>query len=512
MPHLIRIGSRKSTLARLQTFLVADAIRKLHPDIQIEYYFRESLGDKDLQSPLWQMRGRGVFTKDFQDDLLQKKYDLVVHSWKDLELESIPETKIIPVLQRADARDILLFKKAALDNTPREIRLMSSSPRREYNLSRYLKKAFPLRLQKCKISFNPVRGNIQTRIKKWQESSDTQGIVIAKAALDRLLQANFPEAEAEEFPQIRNYIRSILDECVFMVLPLSENPNAPAQGALALEILSENTELLQLLTPLTQQEVAKSVGYERQELKKYGGGCHQKIGVAHQKVNFGNFFSLRGKTDAGETLHTCLLEKDHFQPQANTESQLCPLHGEGFHFTRKPIPIQEVPTGPLWISRSSAWQDHWQQKDLQQIIWCAGVKTLYDLASKNIWVHGTADGLGESNDGNLQHVAGKQIQFRKLTHSKSSEIDSHLARITTYELLLERGMQSVEEKEFFFWMSGYQFDLALQEYPQIAHKYHACGPGITVSHIQKKLGENGKLDIFLNYREWKKYHLQTTSE
>lgn len=81
------------------------------------------------------MGTRGVFTQDLTKDLVEKKVDLVIHSWKDLDLEGHSGTTIVGVLDRADQRDVLLWKKSSLSkNSPSELKIQTSSPRREYNL------------------------------------------------------------------------------------------------------------------------------------------------------------------------------------------------------------------------------------------------------------------------------------------------------------------------------------------------------------------------------------------
>lgn len=135
MSRVLKIASRKSALAKLQTYLVLDALKKKFPNIQIELHFREASGDLDLQTPLWKMGTRGVFTQDLTKDLVEKKVDLVIHSWKDLDLEGHSGTTIVGVLDRADQRDVLLWKKSSLSkNSPSELKIQTSSPRREYNL------------------------------------------------------------------------------------------------------------------------------------------------------------------------------------------------------------------------------------------------------------------------------------------------------------------------------------------------------------------------------------------
>lgn len=117
--------------------------------------------------------------------------DIVIHSWKDLDLEGHPDTTIIGVLDRADQRDVLLWKKSSLSKySPSVLKIHTSSPRREYNLRKFLSFSLPSRYTNSSLVFLPIRGNIQTRIRKWKES-DSDGLVLAKAALDRLLSEDF---------------------------------------------------------------------------------------------------------------------------------------------------------------------------------------------------------------------------------------------------------------------------------------------------------------------------------
>src|SRR3954463_8159403 len=131
----VTIGSRRSDLARIQAFQVGEALRATHPQIEINYSFHESLGDKNLTDPLWKMPEKGVFTQDFREGLLRGDFDLVVHSWKDLAIEVDPDTEIIATLPRADARDLLLVRKdrwAEIQRTG-DLSILTSSPRRAHN-------------------------------------------------------------------------------------------------------------------------------------------------------------------------------------------------------------------------------------------------------------------------------------------------------------------------------------------------------------------------------------------
>src|SRR5216110_2809021 len=107
----VTIASRRSDLARIQTYQVGKTLRAVHPQIEINYSFHESLGDKNLTDPLWKMPEKGVFTQDFREGLLRGDFDLVVHSWKDLAIEDNPETEIVATLRRADQRDLLIVRQ-----------------------------------------------------------------------------------------------------------------------------------------------------------------------------------------------------------------------------------------------------------------------------------------------------------------------------------------------------------------------------------------------------------------
>ena len=313
MLRSLRISSRKSSLAKLQSYLVAQEIAKLFPNLQIEFIFKESTGDKDLQSPLWKMPEKGVFTRDFREDLLQNKTDVVIHSYKDLDLEKSDGTEIMSVLKRADPRDILLFKKIFfLRPDFSNLKILTSSPRREYNLKKFFSYALPLRLQSKNLVFEPVRGNIQTRISKWFESNDFQGIVLAKAALDRLLSIGLSEAEENEYSEIRKNLRYFLNDSMFMCLPLSANPNAPAQGALAAEFRTEDEEIKKIISKISDNNTNESVADEREILKSFGGGCHQKIGVSVFKKHYGKIKILKGVSDKGNALDEISLSSNRF--------------------------------------------------------------------------------------------------------------------------------------------------------------------------------------------------------
>ena len=156
----------------------------------------------------------GVFTNDIRNELLNLNADLAVHSWKDLPVEMEPGTEISATLDRADLRDILLFKRSSI--AKKEISLLTSSPRRKENLSSFLPKALPS--QPDKLEFKEVRGNIITRIKKLM-NSDSDGLVMAKAALDRII-----KNESQRFLTEKKEIIKVFEDLSWMILPFLKIP------------------------------------------------------------------------------------------------------------------------------------------------------------------------------------------------------------------------------------------------------------------------------------------------
>jgi hydroxymethylbilane synthase len=150
------LAARRSDLARIQAFQVGRSLQNAHPQIEIEYSFHESLGDKNQNDPLWQMPEKGVFTQDLRAGLLAGRYDLAVHSWKDLAIEDDGETEIVATLPRADMRDLLLVRRDRWEEIQRSgrITILTSSPRRGYNLQTFLPAALPARIDE--LIFEPV--------------------------------------------------------------------------------------------------------------------------------------------------------------------------------------------------------------------------------------------------------------------------------------------------------------------------------------------------------------------
>ena len=493
---MIKIISRKSDLAIIQACLVGDAIKNSKSDMAIEYLYKDTRGDIDLTTPLSQLPEIGVFTSDLRESLINEEADIAVHSWKDLPINLTKGTKIIGTLPRADMRDIIFFKKKNLDKIEKNktLNLLTSSPRREYNLNTFLKNALPYKIEK--ISFDNIRGNIPTRLNKYF-FGDADGIVLAKAALDRLLNNN---------TDLSKDIRKILDSSNWLIPPLSENPCAPAQGAIAIEVKDGRDDIINLIREINDTETFESVQIERNILSSYGGGCHQKIGVSYEKRDFGDVLTLKGMTDDNIALNQRKIER---KEESNNNwynidlNKIYPSDLKNYNFfSRNNLKdhIEEISSlrnKNILASRANVL-DGKIKIDSSNILWSSGVKTWFQLVKKGYWVNGSFDSLGE-NEENLKFISNND--WVKLTHKDSLDFFIN-DRLFTYRLTKNKINEDLSKKTHFYWMSGSAFEYAIEQFPIILEKFHSCGPGNTYEIIKKNVTED-RIKIFLNYEDWK---------
>jgi hydroxymethylbilane synthase len=486
------LAARRSELARIQAFRVGDALAQANPHVTIEYSFHDSLGDRNQNDPLWQMPEKGVFTQDLREGLLAGRYDLAVHSWKDLATEEDAETEVAATLARADMRDVLLVRDDRWEEIRRNGRMsiLTSSPRRGYNLDSFLRRALPAKLE---LTFAPVRGNVPTRVRKlWQPGAD--GLIVAKAALDRLL-----EAEQEEFAVTKADLRRALSRCRWMVLPLRANPAAPAQGALAIEIKRARSDLRALLAQINCPATFETVAREREILRGYGGGCHQKIGASVLRRPYGEITFLRGLADDGRVLDNYSLASSQTRPPKISREQMWPLKpADADWYKREAIPAT-IPDAPLWIAKAAALPDD-VTIAASQLVWASGLRTWERLAERGVWVNGCAEGLGEQEHPQIDTLAGARIKWVKLTHEDAPD-ENGMQPLPTYRLVTNDKSPALEGRKYFFWTSGSAFERALMLNPWLKSSVHSCGPGNT----QRALGRKGiEAHVFLDHEQWLK--------
>ncbi len=497
-PDKLIIGARKTTLAQIQAREVASKISTVYPNIKIEFHFRETLGDVNQTAPLTGFDSRGVFTDDFYSMLVNKEIDLAVHSWKDLPIADRELTEIAGTTERADCRDVLLIKRSSIDKilSSSSISIFSSSPRREYNIGEFLNWALP---GAPKSIFIPVRGNIETRLRKLIES-DSDGLVVAKAALDRLLVGKYQEAESS-----RETVGKFVNECIPIVIPLTVCPAAPAQGALAIEIRRERPEIQNIISTINDASTFESVQAERKILAAYGGGCHQKIGATVLLKPYGKITYLRGLTDAGEKLDAVTLTRNSEPlPKAKSLENVWPkdIQDPSIEvFSRSPLSVTKPnPECGLWISKSEAVPSNWKIGP-ETPVWTAGLKTWKALAKKGIWVYGSSESLGEHEPPDVDLLLPKTKEWVKLSHDQSPEINAN-ERLATYSLSVTKSFPVLKNITHSFWKSGSLFKAAVKANPNLLTGFHGCGPGNTFTIIKNILGNDERLRVYLSFKDF----------
>ena len=256
----IRIGTRKSALALAQSKLVGDAIINSFPHIKIEYVPMNTVGDKRLDISLQKIGGKGLFTKELEEALINGNIDLAVHSAKDLPLEFDNRLKLMPVLKRAAVNDILVVKKdlnTDIRSLPKGFRIGTSSKRRSEQL----------RILNEDLEILPVRGNVITRIEKIF-SDEVDGVILARAGIDRLLADNKYVTEYSD----------IFDKISISVIKESDILPAPAQGILCAEYA--NDYMVEILEKIQDKECESLFAAERRYLSVLQADCHTSAGIS----------------------------------------------------------------------------------------------------------------------------------------------------------------------------------------------------------------------------------------
>ncbi len=256
MTHkLLKLGTRGSKLAVAQSSWVAEQITQT-TGIPVELVIIQTKGDVVLDKPLAEIGGKGLFTFELEQALLNSTIDFAVHSCKDLPTENPPGLHIACYPKREDPRDVLVGGSLSKDNV-----VGTGSARRQAQIASLES-----------IEFKGIRGNVDTRIAK-MEGGVYDRVVLAMAGLNRL------EIQRDDvFP-----------------LSVTDCVPAPAQGALALQVNSKRIDVVEIIEKIQCSLTKVAVEAEREFLHIVGGGCHAALGayvepVGEQEFNFHAFY------------------------------------------------------------------------------------------------------------------------------------------------------------------------------------------------------------------------------
>ena len=244
MRKVIKVGSRNSRLALAQVDIITKLLQNIAPEVEVELVEISTTGDKFL-GDLSKAGGKGAFVKEIEHALLDKSIDMAVHCMKDVP-NDLPDGLIIPCMpKRGDLRDVALCREGfSFETLPQGAKVGTSSLRRTSQLRRN----FP------HLDMVPIRGNIDTRIKK-MNNGDVDAIILARVGLVRVGWENKAD---------------VVFEPDMMLPPVG-------QGALGVECRADDTEMRTLLDQINDKDTFACVTAERAMTRLLGGNCHTPI-------------------------------------------------------------------------------------------------------------------------------------------------------------------------------------------------------------------------------------------
>lgn len=255
---ILKMGTRGSALALSQARQTARALEQLTPNLRVEELIIRTTGDKQQGQPLPEIGGKGVFTLEIEQALLSSEIDFAVHSLKDLPPHFPENLCLACVPTRANPADTCILR-SDLASTESE-NIWPQLPLNARVGTSSLRRAAQLKHQRPDLQVDSVRGNIDTRLRKLDESFDA--ILLARAGLDRL---GVDLSSHRHFDFACNHFVS-----------------APGQGALALEARCDDQDVLQVLAALQNPQSRFCVEAERACMEKLGAGCSTPLGAFAQ--------------------------------------------------------------------------------------------------------------------------------------------------------------------------------------------------------------------------------------
>ena len=272
MKRTIRIATRESRLALWQAEHVAALLARAHPGLTVELTPMTTKGDQILDTTLAKIGGKGLFIKELETAMLEGRADIAVHSMKDVPADMPEGFEIVTVLEREDPRDALVSANyLAIDQIPAGSIVGTSSLRRQAQLQH----------ARPDLKVEPVRGNVETRLRKL-DHGNFSAILLAAAGLKRLG----------------------LEHRIAGFLPFEVSLPAVGQGAVGIETVAGNEEVAALMAPLEHAGTRSCVNAERAFAGGLGASCESP--VAGFAVLEGDELFLRGLVatrDGASVLH-----------------------------------------------------------------------------------------------------------------------------------------------------------------------------------------------------------------
>jgi hydroxymethylbilane synthase len=506
--RVLKLGTRRSALARAQSAAVARRLERLHAGLSVELVGIETRGDRIQDRPLSSVDGKEFFTAEIDHALLEGEIDLTVHSYKDLSLDRTPRLKLAAVPPREQPHDIAIFARDVPERLAAGLPLTigTSSPRRMSLVPDFLRQALPGAGAGAEIRLAELRGNVDSRLRRLHESRGAarhlDGIVLAFAGLARLW--------ADEAG--RGLLEQLFAPLPRMVLPLSNCPTAPAQGALGIECRAGDDATARLLAEIDDAPTRRAIEAERALLGARGGGCHQRFGATRIEVpDLGTLLYVREDGQEAQQRWTpatplaAPVGPVRAWDGSRAERAAIEAVAEGVAASARSLPASEAVfiahTRALPVSSRAAIRPGCR-------IYVPGVATWKALAQQGLWIEGCADGLGFGQLESLLREPLLQLPppaaWTVLTHAEAVAGWAPAQAIATYRHLDVPSAQEAAaappgDTTHCYWHSSAQFDRWHRSVNPSAQ--HACGPGKTQAHLRSAGVQN--LRMFPSVVQWR---------
>ncbi|MCH4903787.1 hydroxymethylbilane synthase [Cylindrospermopsis raciborskii CHAB3438] len=248
--RIIRIGSRKSELALVQTYWVQEQLQKSYPDIDFQVHTMSTQGDKILDVALAKIGDKGLFTKELELGMINQEIDFAVHSLKDLPTNLPEGLTLAAITERENPADAVVFHQNHLGQT------LATLPPGSVIGTSSLRRLAQLRHKFSHFTFKDVRGNLNTRMTKL-DAGEYDALILAVAGLERLN----------------------MHHRIHEILPPDISLHAVGQGALGIECRENDLELITILKAIEHPQTRDRCLAERSFLRSLEGGCQVPIGV-----------------------------------------------------------------------------------------------------------------------------------------------------------------------------------------------------------------------------------------
>lgn len=531
----IKLIGRSSRLSLLQIDIVKQKIQSAFPHSEVEVIARSSKGDALQNIPLHTVEGSDFFIQDIFDALANGEADIAVYSLKDMSSEHFFGENKFAVIDRDDTRDIAIFNDDIEEKIRRgeTIIIGTCSPRREEMATVFLKKALPQLNTVIKIETRPIRGNVETKLKKLN-SGEYDATILATAGLNRLLRS-------KEDAQL---IKELLVNKKLMLLPLIECVPAPCQGVIVAEAHYSNTKAIEIINRINNRNLVAECYNEKKEAVKYGVGCIQKFGTTTINTKNGKYLYAAGKDSEG----TEFTKWDPL-PDLNIKGKLFSSTDimKGFfnyEWSREPISFSKpvvfvanykaIQNSSVDLASYKSPDDKCRDADRKRrhatqerlnssnqlsskMILASGTKTWFELAKKGFWVMASADAFGfEFLLPSLQMPLFeiKRTDIVILTHEEAAKKwrGKGYDAVSNYKLVSKNDeviQKSIETANGIFWTSYSQYEFFGRYTKQ--NVKHLCAGGETAELLKQAGIEPVIFPTIKAFEQWRKYSIRSHS-